>query len=378
MKILHLASFSGNIGDNASHMGLRKILSELLDFNQIDNIEIRDFYKSTSEKYKKYFDETFVDLCNNYDLVIWGGGGYLDYWVPDSKTGSTFDISNDIMDKIIPPTVITSVGCVSGYKIPNDNKDKFNNFLKYISNSKKFHLLFRNDGSYEHIRENFGNDLASNFTTILDNAFHYEHKMNGTFPAVRDYVAFNIANDQIMMDGESATKLDKDNYYQEISVVVNYLIEVCKVDVCFVPHRAADIQPINNVISKLDDKYIRNNILIAPYLAGDAGANYLFGIYKNSILTIGDRFHTNVCGINLGIKTIGLAALSRVKCMYDSLGLINSYVEIEDNFSINLIEKINILLNTDLEDYKKEYFKELCSLRNDSINKYKNIFSLCF
>ena len=94
MKILHLASFSGNIGDNASHMGLRKILSELLDFNQINNIEIRDFYKSTSEKYKKYFDETFVDLCNNYDLVIWGGGGYLDYWVPDSKTGSTFDISN--------------------------------------------------------------------------------------------------------------------------------------------------------------------------------------------------------------------------------------------------------------------------------------------
>jgi len=378
MKILHLASFSGNIGDNASHMGLRKILSELLNFNQIENIEIRDFYKSTSKKYKKYFDETFVDLCNNYDLVIWGGGGYLDYWVPDSKTGSTFDISNDIMDKIIPPTVITSVGCVPGNKVPNGNKEKFNNFLKYISHSKKFHLLLRNDGSYEHVKENFGNDLAINFSTILDNAFHYEHKKNGIFPAVRDYVAFCIADDQIIMDGEGATKFSKDKYYREISAVVNYLIKVHKLDVCFVPHRAYDIKSINHILNNLDDKYIRNNILVAPYMVGDNGANYLFGIYKNSILTIGDRFHSNVCGVSLGIKTIGLSALSRVRFMYDSIGLKDSYLEIEENFSTNLIQKIDILLNTDLEDYKKKYFNKLNNLRNESINKYKNIFSLYF
>ena len=54
LRILHVASFSGNIGDNASHMGLRKVLSILIDNPEITELEIRDYYCNAPLRNKKY------------------------------------------------------------------------------------------------------------------------------------------------------------------------------------------------------------------------------------------------------------------------------------------------------------------------------------
>ena len=122
MNILHLASFSGNIGDNASHYGLYKILNELINISKIKKLEIRNFYRNAKGQNKRKFDKSFVDECNEYDLVIFGGGGYLDYWIPNSSTGTTFDISAKSLEEINTPILFSSLGCVPGKKIPHGNK----------------------------------------------------------------------------------------------------------------------------------------------------------------------------------------------------------------------------------------------------------------
>lgn len=353
-------------------MGLRKVLSMLIEFPEITELEIRDYYKNASLKNKKYFDQSFVELCNKFDLIIWGGGGYLDYWVPDSSTGSTFDITIDVMEQIRPPTLITSVGCVPGKTVPEGNRTKFNDFLEYIANSNNFHLMLRNDGSYKHIEEKFSKDLAGAFSVILDNAFHYEYEQSGTLPVIGDYVAMNIAYDQILMTGESAAVLAEDDYYQEIVKIVNYIIDDCKLDVCFIPHISADIKAIDRVISKLSDKHVRNNILVAPYMSGDVGANYIFGIYKNSALAIGNRFHANVCGISLGLKTIGLAALGRITQLYASLDLLDSCVKVERGFSNDVNQKISQYIGINSSNTSQSRSQTLNKLKSDSVNEYKN------
>ncbi|MDB9716720.1 polysaccharide pyruvyl transferase family protein [Methylophilaceae bacterium] len=378
MKILHVASFSGNIGDNASHMGLRKVLSLLVKCPEITELEIRDFYKNAGLKDKKYFDQSYVKLCNEFDLIIWGGGGYLDYWVPNSSTGTTFDITIDVMNQINPPTLITSVGCVPGKPVPEGNKAKFNDFLAYIASSNNFHLMLRNDGSFKHIKENFSKSLAEAFSVILDNAFHYEYEPSAGLPLTRDYVAMNIAYDQILMTGESAAILAEDDYYQEIVKIVNYIIVDCKLDVCFIPHISADIKAIDRVISKLSDKYVRKNILIAPYMSGNAGANYNFGIYKNSVLSIGNRFHANVCGISLGVKTIGLAALDRITQLYSSLDLLDSCVTVDHGFSKDVIHKISQNIGINSSNSSNSLSKKLNKLKSNSISEYKDILTTFF
>ena len=378
LRILHVASFSGNIGDNASHMGLRKVLSILIDNPEITELEIRDYYCNAPLRNKKYFDESFAKLCNDFDLIIWGGGGYLDYWVPNSSTGSTFDISVDVMKQINPPTLITSVGCVPGKPVPDGNKAKFNDFLEYIANSKNLHLMLRNDGSYKHIEEKFPLGLTDAFSEILDNAFHYEFEPTVLLPLSKDYIALNIAYDQILMTGESASFLSEDDYYQQIVEIVNYIVCDCKLDVCFIPHISADIKAIDKVISKLSDKALRNNIFIAPYMSGDTGANFIFGIYKNSILAIGNRFHANVCGITLGVQTIGLAALQRITKLYSSLNLNDSCIQLEQGFSKNVIQKISQIIENKTSNSSESLSQLLEKLKTDSIKEYRTFLARFF
>lgn len=76
-KILHVASFVGNIGDNASHMGLHNILKSIVKIPfTIDEMEIRRFYKNYNLPDKMMFDSQFVHLANCYDLLIIGGGWF--------------------------------------------------------------------------------------------------------------------------------------------------------------------------------------------------------------------------------------------------------------------------------------------------------------
>ena len=46
MKILNVSSFQGNIGDNASFMGLKSLLTRLKVDITIDKLEIRRFYQN--------------------------------------------------------------------------------------------------------------------------------------------------------------------------------------------------------------------------------------------------------------------------------------------------------------------------------------------
>ena len=132
-KILHIATFQGNIGDNASHIGLNKILETIIPipFDLIRH-EIRDYYKNVDYKVRKFFDRSFVSYVNTFDLVIIGGGGFLDYFVEDSVTGTTFDISIELLDEIKTPILFSSVGCVPNNIVPDGNVHKFEVFLKYL------------------------------------------------------------------------------------------------------------------------------------------------------------------------------------------------------------------------------------------------------
>ena len=47
MKVLHVASFNGNVGDYINHMGFRRMLEEKYTGSiQYSELEMREFYRS--------------------------------------------------------------------------------------------------------------------------------------------------------------------------------------------------------------------------------------------------------------------------------------------------------------------------------------------
>ena len=88
INILHVASFMGNIGDNANHQGFyNQLRSQIGDF-KITQFEIRETFWGTSS-----FNHDFANKCNAHDLVIFGGGNFFELWVDHSETGCSININ---------------------------------------------------------------------------------------------------------------------------------------------------------------------------------------------------------------------------------------------------------------------------------------------
>lgn len=368
MRILHIASFSGNIGDNASHIGFYKILNAYLDNFELNQIEIRKFYKNYKKSDALSFDNAFIKLMNSYDLCLIGGGGFLDYWVPNSMTGTTIDIDPMLIQKINTPTLFTSIGSNPHKIIPNDNIKKYKFFLEKACANNNIKFAFRNDGSINSIKRDIGVIKNSCFYEILDHGFFFDVDKEYESIVKSKYVAINITEDQLEMQSQNRGEIDKPNYYKELSQVINYIISKLNLQIVLVPHIYSDLNAISSLLKFLDDDTIRNNVSVAPCVQGDDGTNQLFSIYKKSEFVIASRFHANVCSLAMGKKTIGIAVLDRVKYLYEYLGIPNNSINIESGFGTEIIKKIDLKISKSTLFSKK--INETSSFYENFLNKF--------
>lgn len=377
MKILHLASFTGNIGDNASHFGLRKILDNffLVKSADIQRIEIRRFYKNYSLSDKLFFNEDFVRLVNDYDLLLIGGGGFLDYWVENSQTGTTIDINPILLQKIKTPILFSSIGALPHKEIPVGNIEKFKNFLALAYQEKNIAFALRNDGSIDNIAHVLGSNYSQEMYSVCDNAFFYETPELELNIEEKPYVLINTTQDQLLMKNKSIGEIDSNTYVQSMIGFVNYLIEQTELIIVFVPHIYGDLHAIQKISDNINDFKRRTRIRIAPYLSEDLGTHKLFSLYKNSEFNVGMRFHANVCSLSLNTLSVGLAALDRVVNMYQSVGLDNgSYVSVDHDFTNELITKVKAMQNNKDEMLAKRA-QLINKTRNETLRIYEDIFS---
>lgn len=346
MKILQVASFSGNIGDNASHIGLRKILDKVLPSYSITKLEIRKFYGNYKHADKLRFDEQFLRLLESYDMLFIGGGGFLDYWVPGSKTGTTIDMAPEILAAIKIPLIISSVGCMPHKAVPEGNIEKFRQFLDGLLEKPKTLVAVRNDGSRETLTKHIGIKYAEAIPEVLDHGFFYENDGSSYLPIEGRYVAINSTIDQLAMLNSKVGPIDIDHYYRELNTVIQHLFQNTPLNLVFVPHIHSDLVAINKVLSDIDDFFLRTRVAVAPFSTGDLACNQAFSAYRNSELNIGMRFHANVCSIAMGKPTIGIAALDRVLDLFTSMDLEGNAIKVDGNFASSVIRKVEAIVDT--------------------------------
>lgn len=342
MKILHVASFYGNIGDNASHLGLYTILRRIIGEYSVDQMEMRDFYKNRPLPERRRFDREFAERANGYDLLIFGGGGFLDYWVENSASGTTIDMTIEDLARIKVPTLFASMGSHPHKPVPAGNVEKFKAFLGAICEKRNMRLLPRNDGSIDRIEAILGTPKASQCKEILDNGFFFEPGETGRYTGVEPgkYIAWNITTDQLQMNKNLQQQDAAENFYRNIASAVVTLAASSNLAHVFVPHIGADITAISRLLGYLPDDLVRRRIFVAPYGQGDAAARFAFNIYRQSHVSIGTRFHTNVCSIAMGVNTIGLGVLDRIKYLYDYFGTQDRCIDVTEDFAQKLADTV--------------------------------------
>lgn len=366
LNVLHLASFVGNIGDNANHKGIRRIFKAYLNYNLIyDELEIRDFYMLWK---KKFFDKEFVNLVNQYDLLMIGGGNFFDLCIDKSVTGTTLNISEDILQEIQTPILFFGLGCDPYKGVTEEILGRFKKFLDALIKLDKSFISVRNDGSIENIKKYVGNEYVRYIHHVPDGGFFTKVEEDSYHPEIekdKKVIAINVAGDMPHLRFKPELGNEYSAYGDFVSGFSKILNEMLQEDeeitLVFVPHIFKDLKIISEVMDNMNDEYRRKRITVAPYLHGVKAHDYIFDIYKKSNIAIGMRFHTNVCSIAFNTVTIPLATEHfKVRDLYIELGL--------ENRIVNISRK-------GFEKPLKQLIKESLSKEQETKEKYARVYS---
>ncbi len=360
LQVLHLASFEGNVGDNANHSGVRKLLGQHLDFTLVyTQLEIREFYWR-----QRTFDEDFIRYANGFDLLMIGGGNYFEFWVEHSATGTSIDIAPHLLKKLKVPVFFNALGADPAQGFSDNTVTRFRHFLDELLASDQFLVSVRNDGSRSALAEYVGHVYAKHIVEVPDGGFFAESGAywHPELPNTENdtVIAINLAGD--MPDvryGEQARDRKTLSYHEFIERFAALLTNILQAEnhrhIVFVPHIYKDIGKIADVLAHMPDHLRRKHITIAPYLHGPGAELYLLSLYKQSDIVLGNRLHANVCNIGQHTPTIGLHNYRQIACLYDNLDLSERVVRVnEQGFESLLLPLIeNTLSNTGL--IKKNY-----------------------
>ncbi len=344
MKILHIASFSGNIGDNASHAGLYRILADSISKPEITECEIRRFYNNYRYSDKQRFDSEFVDYANTFDQVIIGGGGFLEYHLPDSPNGTTLGFPPDVLKRITTPYLLCSLGCEEKQRIPEGNAKRFQRFLNDILEHPKLTLAIRNDGS-RHVIDSVAPDASGEFPELLDNGFFFPPpEQPSPFGRERPYFALNLAYDQLFLRQSLEPSFSPDDFMATLADTLANVIQTHDLDIVLVPHIHSDLVGINALLGILDNWLVRTRVHVAPVVTGFEHQNAVWSLYRDATFVIATRLHANICSLVMRKPIVGIAVLNRIRDLYDSIGLSSLSVDPTGDLSSEIIQRSEALM----------------------------------
>ncbi len=372
IKVLHLASFSGNIGDFANHQGFYKKFRTKIP-SKFTQLEIRKFYKSRSEM---RFNNSFIRLVNKHDLLVIGGGGFFDLRWDYSHTGTTIDFSERIIKAIKIPVLVNAMGYHEFNQVKENNIIKFKNFLNNITKNENWFVSIRNDGSLMRMRKRYGN-LVSKILVVPDNGFWFKpRKYNKYFLKDNNtiWIGLNITNE--LFDKKFNRDINVEFLNDNMGKFINKVLkENNNYKFILFPHTYKDIITMGKVINKIDDNFIRERIVVAPLFVKEESMEQVFDLYRICSCVIGMRFHTNVCCIGMNIPTLGLAGHEQILSLYNEVGLSDRCITINNKYFVDeLHDKLIASLNN-IEQIKSEYSRINLKLKNKSNLYFKMIES---
>jgi polysaccharide pyruvyl transferase WcaK-like protein len=341
MKVLHLASFNGNIGDNINHYGFKNFFIKCTNKTVTwQELEIRNFYWK-----KNNFDIEFANYVNKFDLLIIGGGNYFEFWVENSPTGTSIAISDNVLNKIKVPIIFNALGVDRHMGYTDKSLNKFKIFFTKIANNDKYLVSVRNDGAYETLELFFQKKLLNKIYKVLDPAFYIPtitknvkklyFEKNGN-----KIIGINLASD--MPEIRFANFSNGINgFAKEFANSMNLILENnSKIYLVFIPHIFKDLEIISLVLNFLKDEYRRNRIFVSEFGTGEKHALDVLNIYRKCNLILATRFHANVIPLTNQIPTIGLYNYPQIYALYNDLNMLNNCIDIrKDNFKNILFQK---------------------------------------
>lgn len=361
LRVLHLASFAGNIGDLANHSGARWMLAERLDFAlDFTELEIREFYWK-----KRAFDDAFIEYANGFDLLLIGGGNYFELWVDRSATGTSIDITPERLARLSVPTVFFALGVDTGQGYSESSAQRFRAFMATVLARRDQFVCVRNDGSARALREVLGAAEAARIPTMPDGGFFAGAADCTPSATPGGRIGINIAGD--MLERRFDRQLTVDGFLRELAGACCEILDGdpnLRID--FMLHIWRDLSLIAQILPMIPDPYLRRRVAIGRLEPGKTGLPEFLQSYRDCDLVLGMRFHANVCPIGMGVPTLGLLNYPQVAHLYEELDMTDRIVDVRHaGFGKRLVDAVQTDLR-DLPTQRRACTERVSRLRQDA------------
>lgn len=329
-RVLHIASFAGNVGDNISHLGLRRLIGAVVGSNYVEEpLEIRRTYINYGLSDKLLLDETFAELCNRFDLVVFGGGNILEPF-PDTPSGTRLSFDRRALASVSVPMLFASVGMVARSPLDADPRTakRHRATVDFLSGHPKLEVILRNDGSprwleqhYPSIAGSFQNGLDAGFFAVTDRANRRSVHLAADMP-----IALNLSLDQ--MESALAPGWTYDMMLRQIAEIVSDRLESSEDTFEFIPHVHHDLRVFSDLMEKIPDFYARSRISVSSLQVGKKGGMETIRAYEKVKESWSMRFHSNISAIVAEKPLLPFVAMNRLDSLLDSVGFIGERVDL--------------------------------------------------
>jgi len=314
VRIGHLASFQGNLGDVANHLGFRSWFERNLGSptDWVD-IEIRDFYRGF-----RNFDDNFVNEVNEFDIFIIGGGNYFELWPTNSRTGCSIDLPVDLLEKIRTPIFFNALGLDDGQGVSQNALKYFPKFISTIVENGHNLLTLRNDGSHSALTANFKELQHLQIPVLPDHGFFCMENRGISRVVDREKLVLGVNLAQDMP--EIRFPNGKKEFLQSLSLILK---EVEFERAIFFPHVFSDLGIIADLLEIIPDPIRRGKTSVAAFGSTEEEFKSIIESYGRIDIMLGMRFHANVLPLSLGIATIGLATYPQILKLFKEIEMEN-------------------------------------------------------
>lgn len=329
-RVLHVASFAGNIGDNISHMGLRELLGVVLGADYVEErLEIRRTYLNYSLPDKLLLDDSFSTLCNSYDVVVFGGGNLLEPF-RGSPSGTRLSFERSALAAVTVPILFASVGMIPRTPLGEDpvTAQKHKESMEFFADKRGLDVILRNDGTPGWFNENYPL-FSSRFCAGLDAGFFAPLRSEvGNVASKTDSsrVAINLSLDQ--MESAATPAFTYDTMLEVVGSRVVARLESSDDMFIFVPHVHHDLQAFSDLMRVIPDYYARSRFSVASLAPGQQGAREALGTYLSAREAWSMRFHSVVAATVSETPVIPLVVSDRMSSLLDSIGHQGDRVEL--------------------------------------------------
>jgi polysaccharide pyruvyl transferase WcaK-like protein len=287
LKILHLASFNGNIGDMLSHQGLYLKLTEILHKipYEIERLDLRRFYQNAQKRLS--FDSNCAKKFNRYDIVIIGGGGFLKQSFPNTLFGNTFNFDVEFLRIIDTKILFYSIGGLSALdEVDISAYKKTEKLLEIIVNHKSMYLLLRSDGTMRNSAFLSSMDPDNDKVMEIFDSAYLNNRVNELTP--KNNVIINLGEDQLRQHQKGYSTIIKLTA-ERINLLYEYNPDLI---FKFIPHTYYDVRAFSNLCELLPEHLIRNNMKCCETYSLSSDLQKTVEVYKSASLALTGRFHS--------------------------------------------------------------------------------------